>query len=158
MTWRGSTTTKDRIFSCLPYILPLLSAYPFSLFLFRQFPVFGLIYTPLSPLLAIYNIPFASLIIFFALFLGVVRNENINQFIRFNTMQAILLDILLFLCSMLLQILVPALGGANLITQTLFNVVFLGTLVACGYSIVQSILGRYGEIPAISEAAYTQVR
>ena len=24
MTWRGSTTVQDRIFACLPYLLPLL--------------------------------------------------------------------------------------------------------------------------------------
>ncbi|MGL5878515.1 MAG: Tic20 family protein, partial [Xenococcaceae cyanobacterium] len=35
---------------------------------------------------------------------------------------------------------------------------FLGTLAASFYSIVQSILGRYAEIPTLSDAAYSQVR
>jgi uncharacterized membrane protein len=52
----------------------------------------------------IYSLPFASLIIFFALYLGVVRNENISHFIRFNAMQAILLDIVLMLCGLVLPI------------------------------------------------------
>ena len=156
MTWRGSATAKDRIFACLPYLLPLLSALPFGAYLFGQFPVLALILLPLQPLLAIYSIPFASLIIFFVLFLGVVRNENISHFIRFNTMQALLIDIALFLCSMALRILVPALG-TGLVGQTLFNVVFLGTLAACVYSVVQSAIGRYAEIPGISEAVYSQV-
>ncbi|MFE1747583.1 Tic20 family protein [Coleofasciculus sp. H7-2] len=156
MTWRGSATTKDRIFACLPYLLPLLSVLPFGAYLFRQFPVLALILLPLQPLLAIYTIPFASLIIFFVLFLGVVRNEKISHFIRFNTMQALLIDIALFLCTMVLSILTPALG-TGLVGQTLFNVVFLGTLAACAYSVVQSVLGRYAEIPGISEAVYSQV-
>ncbi len=156
MTWRGSATAKDRVFACLPYLLPLLSVLPFGAYLFRQFPVLALILLPLQPLLAIYTIPFASLIIFFVLFLGVVRNEKISHFIRFNTMQALLIDIALFLCTMALQILTPALG-TGLVGQTLFNVVFLGTLAACAYSVVQSVIGRYAEIPGISEAVYSQV-
>jgi len=45
-----------------------------------------------------------------------------------------------------------------LLTTTLFNTVFLGTLAAVIYSVAQSVLGRYAEIPTISEAAYSQVR
>ncbi|MBD2741171.1 Tic20 family protein [Coleofasciculus sp. FACHB-1120] len=156
MTWRGSATAKDRVFACLPYLLPLLSVLPFGVYLFGQFPVLTLILLPLQPLLAIYRIRFASLIIFFVLFLGVVRNEKISHFIRFNTMQALLINIALFLCTMALQILTPALE-TGLVAQTLFNVVFLGTVAACAYSVVQSAIGRYAEIPGISEAVYSQV-
>jgi uncharacterized membrane protein len=157
MTWRGTPTVKDRIFASLPYLLPIISALPFGRFLFTQFPALGIILIPLQPVLVIYSaIPFAGLVIFFLLFLLVVRNERIIHFIRFNTMQAILLDILLVLCSLLLQILLPALG-TNLVTETLVNIVFLGTVAACGYSIVQSLLGRYAEIPTLSEAVHAQV-
>jgi uncharacterized membrane protein len=158
MTWRGTTTVKDRIFACLPYLLPLISALPFGAYLFQQFPAFSLLFLPLQPVVVIYKtIPFAGLVIFFLLFLLVVRNERIAHFIRFNAMQAILLDILLMLCSLVLQILLPALRF-NLLTETLVNIVFLGTVVACGYSVVQSVLGRYAEIPALSEAVHAQVR
>jgi len=158
MTWRGSTTVKDRIFAALPYMLPLLYALPFGDFLLRQFPVLNIILVPLSPLIFIQStIPFAGLILFFVLFLAVVRNERIAHFIRFNTMQAILLDILLVLCSFAMRILAGGLG-ANFFLETLSNVIFLGTLAACGYGIVQSLLGRYAEIPTLSEAVYAQVR
>ena len=158
MTWRGSTTVKDRIFAALPYLLPLLYALPFGVFLLRQFPVLNIILVPLSPLIFIQStIPFAGLILFFVLFLAVVRNERIAHFIRFNTMQAILLDILLVLCSFAMSILGRGLG-ANFFIETLSNVIFLGTLAACGYGIVQSLLGRYAEIPTLSEAVYAQVR
>jgi hypothetical protein len=158
MAWRGSTTVKDRIFASLPYLLPIISALPFGSFLFRQFPALAIILVPLQPVLFIYSaIPFAGLVIFFLLFLLVVRNERIIHFIRFNTMQAILLDILLVLCSLLFDILMRGLG-TNLVTETLFNIVFLGTVAACGYSIVQSLLGHYAEIPTLSEAVHAQVR
>ena len=117
-----------------------------------------MILIPLSPVLAIYGgIPFAGLIIFFALFMLVVRNEKIAHFIRFNTMQAILLSIVLTLCSLLLRVLNPV-PGVNFATETLANTVFIGLLVAVVYSVAQTIMGRYAEIPAISDAVYMQVR
>lgn len=157
MTWRGSTTVQDRIFATLPYLLPLFYALPFGRFLLGQFPFLQIILVPLTPLIVIQNsIPFAGLILFFVLYLAVVRNERIPHFIRFNTMQAILLDILLVLCTFAMNILGRGLG--NLLVETLSNVLFLGTLVICGYSMVQSLLGRYAEIPTLSEAVYAQVR
>lgn len=157
MTWRGSTTVQERIFAALPYLLPLLYALPFGMFLLRQFPVLNVILVPLTPLIVIQGtIPFAGLIIFFVLFLAVVRNERIAHFIRFNTMQAILLDILLVLCGFAISILGRGLG--EFVLETLSNVIFLGTLAACGYGIVQSLMGRYAEIPTLSEAVYAQVR
>ncbi len=157
MTWRGSTTVSDRIFACLPYLLPLIDGLAFGQFLFEQFPVLKLLFIPLAPLIQIYSLPFASLVIFFALYLGVVRNENISHFIRFNAMQAILLDIVLMLCGLVLPILRNAFQIA-FIAETLYNMVFLGVLAAFIYAIVQSSLGRYAEIPPISDAVYMQVR
>ncbi len=158
MTWRGTTDAKDRFFAALVYVLPLISALEFGVFLFRQFPIFSTILIPLAPFIWIYStVPLAGIIIFFVLFLAVVRNERINHFIRFNTMQAILIDILILLVNLLLGVFLPALGG-GIFVETVYNVVFLGTLAASFYSIVQSILGRYAEIPTLSDAAYSQVR
>lgn len=159
MTWRGSTTVQDRIFACLPYLIPLFTALPFGIVVFKQFPALAAILSLLlTPVAFIYRlIPFPNLVIFFLLFLLVVRNERIQHFIRFNTMQALLIDILLFLCSLVLQyVLLPM--GATLITQALVAIVFLATLAACIYSVIQSIQGHYAEIPTLSEAAYAQVR
>jgi Chloroplast import apparatus Tic20-like len=156
MTWRRSTTVPDRIFACLPYLLPLVEGLAFGRFLFQQFPVLRLLFVPLVPLMQIYSLPFASLVIFFALYLGVVRNENISHFIRFNAMQAILLDIVLMLCGLVLPILAKAFQ-ITFIAETLYNMVFLGVLAAFIYAVVQSALGRYAEIPPISDAVYMQV-
>ncbi|WP_333480636.1 Tic20 family protein [Allocoleopsis sp.] len=159
MTWRGSTTVRDRIFASLPYLLPLFSALPFGVFIFQQFPALAAILVLLlTPVTLIYRIvPFPDLVIFFLLFLLVVRNEKIQHFIRFNTMQALLLDILIFLCSLLWKYMLQPLGF-NLVTQTLLALVFLAALAACIYSVVKSLQGHYAEIPSLSEAAYAQVR
>jgi hypothetical protein len=159
MTFRSSTTPADRAFACLPYLLPIIEVFPFSIFLLQIFPPIAYIYYPLQPLLAIYtSVPFAGLIIFFVLFLAVVRNPKIAHFIRFNTMQALLIDIALTLFSLLFStVLAPALGTSNILIETLANTAFLGIIGVCGYCIFQSVLGRYAEIPAISEAVYSQV-
>lgn len=156
MPWRGSTTVSDRIFACLPYLLPLIEVLNFGAFLLAQFPPLQVLFLPLVPLVAIYyGIPFGGMIIFFALFALVVRNETISHFIRFNVMQAILLDIVIFLFSILIK-LVGIAGGFAI--ETLSTTIFLGIVAAVVYSVLQSLMGRYAEIPAISDAVYLQVR
>lgn len=160
MTWRGSTDTKDRIFAALVYLLPLYSAASdFGDSIFRQIPflkeALEIVLTPLTFLYSSLG-SFGRLIVFFVLFLAVVRNPRISHFIRFNTMQAILIDILVYLLGLVLGF-VPRGLGANLALETLYNVVFLGAFAACVYSIIQSVIGKYADIPTISEAAYSQV-
>ncbi|MBE9138142.1 hypothetical protein IQ254_13265 [Nodosilinea sp. LEGE 07088] len=164
MTWSSSPnpTILDRILAALPYILPITAGLPYGFQLIRQFPVFGFLLLPLSPLISLYAtlegaIPFFGLIVFFALILLVVRNENISRFIRFNTMQAILLSFILAVCGLILSLLDPSLFGA-LLSSTLANVLFLGMLLSVGYSLVQTFRGLYAEIPTISEAVHMQVR
>lgn len=158
MAWRGSTTIPDRIFACLPYLLPLIEVFAFGQFLMNDFPLVGLIFLPLLPLLKIYyGVRYAGLIIFFALWLLVVRNENIAHFIRFNTMQAIILDIVIFLCGILTD-LVRLVPGSGFAVQTLETTIFLGIVAAVIYSVAESLMGKYAEIPAISDAVHMQVR
>jgi len=159
MTWRGTTDNQDRIFSSLAYLVPLAVALPYGLFLFRELPLLGQLFMPLVPFARLYGqFPF-GLLIFFGLLFAVVRNERISHFIRFNTMQALLLDLALVLFSFLLQIIGPVLGGGgSFLIQTLYNVLFLGTLAAVIFSVVQCVRGLYAELPAISEAVYGQVR
>lgn len=158
MSWRGSTTVSDRIFASLPYLLPMVEVITFGFFLLAQFPPLAVVFAPILILWSFYrSVRYAGLIIFFALLLLVVRNEKISHFIRFNTMQAILLDIIIFLFNILMDVvrLIPSGGFA---IQTLSTTIFLGIVVAVGYSVIQSLSGRYAEIPAISDAVYMQVR
>ena len=159
MSWRGSVTIQDRIFSCLPYLLPLTSSIGFSSAVLQEFPALGNVIAPLIlPVLMLYQtVPFASLIIFFALFLLVVRNEKVSHFIRFNTMQALLVDIVIVVFGLILPIL-SNIDSSNLIVVALASTVFLGVFAIVVFSIVQSLRGLYADIPTLSEAAYSQVR
>ncbi|MEB3356276.1 MAG: Tic20 family protein [Synechococcales bacterium] len=168
MTWRGSTTTWDRVFACLVYLLPLIYAYPYAqqALLPQIPPALQVIFLPLAIVASLYYtiigpIPFGSLILLIVLLAAVVRNERIRHFVRFNTMQAILVGIALSIFSLLWDLLltvIPGLSGVGILTLTIFNVLFLGTLAIAVYAIVQSARGRYAEIPPLSDAVYMQVR
>ena len=160
MSWDESIPWSERVFGALPYLLPLMDAlvYGDGNFILRQFPIAQMGLLPILPVLTIYRqIPFAGLILFLALFFGVVRNENISRFIRFNVLQAILLDLILMVCNLIL----PLVGNGfqlALLTETLFNTVFLGVLFTFIYGVYKSSRGQYAEIPAISEAVNMQIR
>ena len=156
MNFRSNTDWKDKLFASLVYLFPLYESLKFGSFLFNQFPLLQLIAIPLLPFSLIDQIPFGGFILFFVLFAAVVRNANLSHFIRFNTMQAILIDILLVLISLVTDILLRGLG-VSLFTETLYNLIFLGILAVCVYGIVQSTTGKYAEIPLISEAASSQL-
>uniref|UniRef100_B8HR61 Tic20 family protein n=1 Tax=Cyanothece sp. (strain PCC 7425 / ATCC 29141) TaxID=395961 RepID=B8HR61_CYAP4 len=156
MNWRATATLPERIFSTLPYLLPLVFALPFGQSLFRMFPLLQYIIVPLLPILVVYQLPLASLAIFMGLYLLVVRNDRISYFIRYNTMQALLLDIALFLVSLGYRLL-GGLPGIDFMLTAFANFLFIATLAVVVYAIVQCLRGLYPEIPTISDAAKSQV-
>lgn len=160
MVWRGSTDYKDRFFGAVVYLFAVYDVLGLGSSLFAQIPallplyqILQILVIPIAIIYGIFNtaIPlgFGSLIVFFILFLAVVRNERISYFIRFNTMQSILIGIAISL----IQIIFRNLGGLGLIASTVFIVV----VATCFYCMAQCILGRFPEIPSISEIVYTQV-
>ena len=158
MTWRGSTTFKNKILACLPYLLPVVAVVIHGDFLIEKCSVLKLVYSPLMPLVQIhYGVPYSGLIIFLALLILVVRNERINHFIRFNTMQAIILNVAIFLFGILSNVL-RVFKAEFFVMQTLSTIIFVGVLISVVYSVAQTVMGRYAEIPAISDAVYAQVR
>lgn len=174
MGWRGSVSLKDRILASLPYLLAMVEGLIFGSFLIllvsTYVPIFALLLSPLFILLALYSFlnqalfGYGSFVIFLALFLLVVRNESIHHFIRFNTMQALLIGIAASLVSAFLNLtgLSQQLLAAGLDLPIpwaiLFSTVFLGVMATSLFSVVQALRGHYAEIPVISEAAYLQVR
>ncbi|MEM7727233.1 MAG: Tic20 family protein [Cyanobacteria bacterium P01_A01_bin.45] len=169
MAWRGRTEIQDRLLSCLPYLLPLIKVQLLGAPLFALVPFLSYLYLPLLPFIYVYGflanlirLPFLSLdfIIFFALFLGVVRNEKLIHFLRFHTMQALLFGIFTSLCIAVLQFagFLTVAGAPALPVAILLGAIFLVVFVASVYSIIQALRGIYAEIPFISEAAYAQIR
>lgn len=168
MNSQGSQTAADRFFGSVAYLLPIIEVFSFGVFIFKEFPIVALIYVPLAPLMWIYGtiagisaggVGFGSFIFFLILYLGVVTNRQIARFIRFNTLQAILIGILIALCGLTFDIFLPlpVIGEGSLTHQVFSSVIFLITIAVSGYGIVTSLLGKYTEIPKLSETAQMQI-
>jgi Chloroplast import apparatus Tic20-like len=178
MVWRGSSTPQDRFLACLTYLVPLIEALQFGSFLFMFFPPIAILFLPLIPVANLYfysigGLPVIEFVVFIGLYIGVVRNESLHHFLRFNAMQALMVAVSVYLFSALLRLLgfagalvptiqSPAEGplamGLPILLGITFSIVFLAVVGVVGYSVFQCIRGRYAEIPILSEAAYTQTR
>jgi ABC-type dipeptide/oligopeptide/nickel transport system permease component len=106
-----------------------------------------------------------AIALFIGLYSGVVRNEKFRHFLRFNTMQALLLTIVVYLFELLTSLLgiVSPLSPVELSQpisplMILVNALFLAIFAASFYSIFRSARGLYAEMPIVSEAAYVQTR
>ena len=166
MVRRSSVDYLDRLYAVLPYLLPITAVIAFGAFLFLQFPVLQDIFFPvfkLNQILSISILDFISIrfVAWFCVFIFVVRSSKVNHFVRFNAMQALLLDIIVALMSAIVQLLSLILGNLAFfpfMLQIIASVTFLGITAAFLYSIFQCVLGKYAEMPIVSEVAYSQVR
>ncbi len=156
MTWRGNIEPLDRLLGSLPYLLPLSAVFGFGGPVFALFPPLFLLFQPFLPLLRILGQ--GGFLVFILLFFLVVRNPRIKHFIRFNTMQAILLDLAVILVVLLLQ-LVGMIGlGLGALVGVITLTLFLGITGSTFYAWFENARGHYAELPSISDTAYSQVR
>jgi len=161
MVWRGTATPLDRFWACLVYLLPLTSALSLGQSFFEAVPGLIPLFMPLFRLTGFLNQfgGFTNVILFLVLFFLVVRNPRIAHFVRFNAMQALLVDIARYIAVLILGLLASLLGGLglDLMLQALITTLFLGILAITGYAWFQNARGQYPEVPVISDAAYAQV-
>lgn len=161
-SYRSSApNVAERVLAAVPYLLPFLDAFSYGRFLFYQFPVIARAVAPIAPLLSLYHsVPFAALICFFGLYLGIVNNMQLPRFVRFSAMQAVLLDILLVLPRLLEQLVSPPTTAglalkAYIIIQ---NSIWVAVAACVAYGAVCALLGKEARIPFVAEAAEAQVR
>lgn len=153
----GDAPIWQRLLCGLAYLLPWSDALPFGASLLRQFPFLQLLALPALPLIRLQQLlPFGGLILFLVLFLAVVRNSRVPYLIRFHVLQAILIDIVLMLLSLAFQVLLGPFAGSFAV-RTLANTAFLGALLLCLFSLVQSLRGQEADIPTVSEAVRMQL-
>nr|QKY65036.1 chloroplast protein import component Tic20-II [Passiflora biflora] len=150
---------NDRLISIVSYTLPFFNSIQYGRFLFASYPLLAQLFDPLIPLLNLYrSIPYASFVAFFALYFGVGINQSFNQYVRFNAMQAISLDVLLVLPTLLAQLFQP--GRSKLgfkIYVWVHSAVFLFNSFCFVYAFVYSILGKTPYLPFVSGAASKQL-
>ena len=147
----------QRFLGLLAYLLPWSDALSFGRELYNLFPWISYLALPATPVLLLKrSIPFGGFLLFLVLFLVVVRNPNVPYYLRFNVLQAILLDILLVVLALAFNVLLSPLGN-SLMIRTLNNTVFIGALVLVLYASIQCVRGKEADLPTLSEAVRMQL-
>lgn len=155
----GSPPPADRLIAAVPWLLPLLDAFSYGRFLFYQFPVAARLVSPLAPLVSLYaSIPFAPLVCFFGLYLGVVNNASVSRFARFSAMQAVLVDILLVLPRLVESLVSPPAQGWGLKAYiTAQNSIWVLVAAVVAYGVACALLGKVARVPFVADAADAQI-
>ncbi|GMP21779.1 hypothetical protein CsSME_00000067 [Camellia sinensis var. sinensis] len=153
------TPATDRLISAVAYFLPFFNGLHYGRFVFAQYPTLGAAFEPILPLLSLYrSVPYASFVAFFALYLGVVRNPSLSRYVRFNAMQAVVLDVLLVIPLLLQRIFNPGRAGIGYKIMVMsHNAIFVFIVFCFVYSLVYSILGRTPYLPFVADAAGRQL-
>lgn len=151
---------KDRAVAAAPYLVPLFDSLRYGKFALAQNPILYKLLAPLDPLIRLYTtVPFASLITFFAIYILVINNrETWSRYVRFNAMQAVLLDIVLILPGVFEQVLKPPMSGFGLtIYINIYNTIFFFVLACWLYGSGACLLGKTARLPLVADAADQQV-
>ncbi|CAH9131409.1 unnamed protein product [Cuscuta epithymum] len=155
----GSTPVTDRLISTVAYFLPFFNGLQYGRYLLAQYPALAIPLDPFIPLLSLYrSIPLASFVSFFAIYLGIVRNQRFSHYARFNALQALVLDILLVLPLMIQRIFTPGRTGLGLkATIWMHNGLFVFVVGCFLYGLLSSVLGKTPYFPIVTEAAKQQM-
>lgn len=153
-----SADVPDRLISALCYFYPFFDGIQYGKYVITQFYPLQAIVQPLVPAIRVFkSFPFNGFLVFLTLYFVVVRNPNFSKYVRFKTMQAVVLDVLLIFPDLLERGFNPKDGlGLDLI-MSLDSTVFLFLLVCLIYGSSSCLLGQIPRLPIVAEAADRQV-
>ncbi|XP_010536727.1 PREDICTED: protein TIC 20-v, chloroplastic isoform X1 [Tarenaya hassleriana] len=155
---QDSADVPDRIISAVCYFYPFFDGIQYGKFVITQFPPIQILIQPLFPAIKVFkSFPFNGFLVFLTLYFVVVRNNNFSRYVRFNTMQAIGLDVLLIFPDLLERSFNPRQGWGLDLVMSLDSTVFLFLLVSLIYGSSSCLLGLLPRLPIVADAADRQV-
>ncbi|CAA0832454.1 Protein TIC 20-v- chloroplastic [Striga hermonthica] len=153
-----SADAPDRIISAVTYFYPFFDGVQYGKYVITQFSPLQALVQPLFPAIKVFkSFPLNGLLVFFTLYFVVVRNPNFSRYVRFNTMQAIVLDVLLIFPDLLERGFDPKDGMGLDLMMSFDSTVFLFLLVSLIYGSASCLLGHVPRLPLVAEAADRQV-
>ena len=146
-----------KILGILLYLIPWADCIPFGNHLYIKYPFTQIIQVPAIPIILIErSIPFGSLLLFLAIFLGLVRNSKISYFLRFNALQSLLINIGIIIVSFIFEIIFsPFLN--SLIIRTFSSTLLISLFSVIVYCVWSCTQGNEPNLPGISEATKMQL-
>ncbi|XP_050369733.1 protein TIC 20-v, chloroplastic [Argentina anserina] len=153
-----SVDVPDRLIAAVFYFYPFFDGIQYGKFVITQFTAIQALINPLVPAIRVFkSFPFNGFLVFLTLYFGVVRNQNFSRYVRFNTMQVIVLDVLLIFPDLLERSFNPRDGIGLDLMMSLDSTVFLFLLVSLIYGSASCLLGQVPRLPIVAEAAERQV-
>jgi uncharacterized membrane protein len=154
---KGPPKLPWRVAAALTYLIPWIDALTLGKEIYHAFPSTILLYFIPGPFVRIYySSQFAPLVIFFLLFLAVVKNTKVPHFVRFNCMQSVMIDIVVMLFTIIRSYFPSELRWTAVLT-VFDNFSYMFCMVPVLYCIYYSLRGKYADLPLVSESVYMQV-
>ena len=146
-----------RILGVLLYMIPWSDSIMFGNHLYIKYPFTQIIQIPAIPIVLIErSIPFGNLLLFLAIFIGLVRNSKISYFLRFNALQSLLIDIGIIIVSFIFEIVFsPFLN--SLIIRTFSSTLLISLFSVIVYCVWSCTQGNEPNLPGISQATKMQL-
>ena len=148
---------RDKILGIILYMIPWSDSLGFGNHLFIKYPFTQIIQIPAFPIILIErSIPFGNLLLFLAIFIGIVRNNKVSYFLRFNALQSLLINIGVIIISYVFEILFSSFY-ASLVIRTLSSTLLISIFSMIIYCVWSCIQGNEPDLPWISQATKMQL-
>ena len=146
-----------KILGVLLYMIPWADCLTFGNHLYVKYPFIQIIQIPAIPIILIErSIPFGNLLLFLAIFIGLVRNTKISYFLRFNALQSLLINIGIIIVNFIFEIIFsPFLN--SLIIRTFSSTLLFSLFAVIVYCVWSCTQGNEPDLPIISEATKMQL-
>ena len=146
-----------KILAMLLYMIPWADSLKFGNHLFIKYPFTQIIQIPAIPAILIErSLPFGNLLLFLAIFIGIIRNNKVSYFLRFNALQSLLINIGVIIISFIFEILFSSFYN-SLIIRTLSSTLLISIFSMIIYCVWSCIQGNEPDLPGISQATKMQL-
>ena len=146
-----------KILGVFLYMIPWADCLKFGNHLYIKYPVTQIIQIPAIPIFLIERLlPFGSLLLFLAIFIGIVRNNKVSYFLRFNALQSLLINIGIIIVSFIFEIIFSPFAN-SLIIRTFSSTLLISLFTVIIYCVWACTQGNEPDLPIISQATKMQL-
>ncbi|WP_269609171.1 Tic20 family protein [Prochlorococcus marinus] len=139
------------------YMIPWADCLIFGNHLYIKYPITQIIQIPAIPIILIErSIPFGNLLLFLAIFIGLVRNSKASYFLRFNALQSLLINICIIIVGFIFEIFLSPFGN-SLIIRTFSSTLLISLFFMITYCVWSCTQGNEPNLPGISQATKMQL-
>ena len=146
-----------KILGVFLYMIPWTDCLIFGNHLYIKYPFTQIIQIPAIPIIIIErSLPFGNLLLFLGIFIGLVRNNKVSYFLRFNALQSLLLNIGIIILNFIFEILLNPFN-TSLIVRTFSSTLLISLLSMITYCVWSCTQGNEPNLPGITQATKMQL-